>query len=331
MKLHLHWRRYERAAALLVLVLIIVTPLFGSKLAVYNLTLIAIFAATVIGLNLLLGLAGQASFAQTTFMAIGGYGSALMTTKLGWNPWLALLLASVLSAAAALVIGKPLLRLRGHYLSMATFALSMGVYYFATAADWLTGGGSGAAGVPPLAVGGWTISSPGAFYVLAWVFCGLVLTLYLTLAHSNIGRAWRAISAGPEIAMALGIQVSRYKLIAFVIAAVIASISGSLYVEYTSFAGPDLYDINIILNLFFMLFIGGRGSIVGPIVGAGLIVLLPQAMSGLQDYQNLLFYVLLSITLLVRPQGLFGGTPLVTTASIPKSTVATDRRTEVSQ
>ena len=109
----------------------------------------------VISLNLLLGLAGQVSFAQTTFMAIGGYGSALLTTRLGLDPWLAMLAAAALVAlVAALVIGRPLLRLRGHYLAMATFALALGTNSFVTAATPLTNGSIGISGVPPLALGG---------------------------------------------------------------------------------------------------------------------------------------------------------------------------------
>jgi branched-chain amino acid transport system permease protein len=325
MKTSVLWRRFEWPTAVLMLLVVLVTPLAGSKLAVYNMTLIALFAAVVIGLNMLLGLAGQASFAQTTFMAIGGYGSALLTTRQGWDAWLALIGSAALAAVVAALVGRPLLRLRGHYLSMATFALSLGVYYFSTAAEWLTGGGSGIAAVPPLALGSWSISSPLSFYVLAWLCCGAMLLLFVALAHSHIGRAWRAISAGQDIAMALGIDVTNYKLLAFVLAAVAGSVAGSLYVEYTSFAGPDLYDINIIINLYFMLFIGGRGSIVGPVIGAAIVVLLPQAMSGLQDFQNLLFYIFLSVLLLVRPQGLFGGIPVrgmkrVRTASPDSST-----------
>jgi branched-chain amino acid transport system permease protein len=299
-------RKVEMAALVLVIIAVVAAPLSGSRLLVYYFTITALYASVVIALNLLLGLAGQVSFAQTTFMATGGYGTALMTVRLGLNPWLAILLAMMLAALAAFVIGRPLLRLRGHYLSMATFALALGTYSFVTAAMALTNGGIGISGIPPLEIGDISFAEPRTFYILSWIFCALVLAGYVLLADSHIGRAWRALATGQDIAATLGIDVPGLKLMAFVIAAVVASIAGSLYVEFTSFVGPDLYDINIILSLFFMLFIGGRGSTIGPIIGAGIVVIVPQLMSGLERYQNLIFFVILLLLLLIRPAGLFG-------------------------
>jgi branched-chain amino acid transport system permease protein len=301
-------RPAELAGLALIVVGALITLMFGSRLAVYNMTIVAIYATVVMALNLLLGLAGQVSFAQTSFMAVGGYGSAILTTRLGLDPWLALGLSAGLAGFAAFVIGLPLLRLRGHYLSMATFALALGTYSFATAATWLTNGGIGISGIPPLAIGSLSFEEPRVFYIFAWLIAGLTLTFEMLLANSYIGRAWRALATGQHIAASLGVDTTRYKLLAFVIAGVIASIAGSAYVEFTSFVGPDLYDVNIILTIFIMLYIGGRGSTIGPIVGAGVLILLPQWMSGLERYQNLVFFVVLLALILVAPNGLFGAT-----------------------
>jgi branched-chain amino acid transport system permease protein len=298
-------RPIEIAVLVLIVVGVIAAPFGGSRLAMYSLTITALYAVVVISLNLLLGLAGQASFAQTTFMAIGGYGSALLTTRLGLNPWVALLLSALGAFLFAYVIGRALWRLRGHYLSMATFALALGTYSFANAAAWLTNGTIGISGIPPLEIGGVALDDALSFYILSWVCCGLVLALALLLANSHIGRAWRALATSPEIAAALGIDVPKYRMLVLVIAAVIASVSGSLYVEFTSFVGPDLYDINIVITLFLMLFVGGRGSTVGPIVGAGFLIIIPQLISGLERFQNLVFFTLLLALILVRPSGLF--------------------------
>lgn len=299
-------RRVEIAVLALIVFAIVAVPFGSSRLAVYSLTVTALYAIVVISLNLLLGLAGQASFAQTAFMAIGGYGSALLTTRLGFNPWLALLASAAAALLSAFVIGRPLLRLRGHYLAMATFALALGTYAFANAAAPLTNGTIGISGVPPLAIGSFALDDPLAFYILSWVFCGVVLLFALLLANSHIGRAWRALATDPEIAAALGIDVPHHRLLVLLIAAVIASFAGSLYVEFTSFVGPDLYDINIIIMLFLMLFIGGRGSTVGPIVGAGFLIIVPQLISGLERFQNLVFFTVLLLLIVVRPAGLFG-------------------------
>jgi branched-chain amino acid transport system permease protein len=301
-------RPVEIAMLVLIVVGVVAIPFSGSRLAVYSLTVTALYAAVVISLNLLLGLAGQASFAQTTFMAIGGYGSALLTTRIGLDPWVALAAAAGVAFLLAFVIGHALLRLRGHYLSMATFALALGTYSFANAAAPLTNGTIGISGIPPLAIGGFVLDDPLSFYILSWAFCGIVLTLALLLANSHIGRAWRALATSPDIAAALGIDVPRYRLLVLLIAAVIAALAGSLYVEFTSFVGPDLYDINIIITLFLMLFVGGRGSTVGPIVGAGFLVIGPQLIGGLERFQNLAFFTLLLVLILLRPAGLFGAT-----------------------
>ncbi|MFI5012310.1 MAG: branched-chain amino acid ABC transporter permease [Hyphomicrobiales bacterium] len=298
-------RRIELVALALVIIIVAVAPAVGSRLAIYNLTLIAIYSTVVISLNLLLGLAGQASFAQTTFMAIGGYGNAILTTRYGVDPWLAMLIALLISLGLALLIGKPLLRLRGHYLSMGTVALALGTASFANASSF-TNGGWGITGVPPLAIGEISFRNPLAFYLLAWALCGLSLLTFHLLGSSHIGRAWRALSTRQEIAASLGIDVPRYKLLALAIAAVMASLAGSFYVEFARFVGPDLYDISVVLNLMFMLFIGGLRSTVGPIIGAGFVILVPQAVAGFERYQNIVFFLLLLLVILIRPAGLFG-------------------------
>ena len=296
----------ERAVLALIAACVVAAPFGGSRLIIYNLTLTSLYAMVVVSLNIILGLAGQVSFAQTSFMAIGGYGSAILTTRLGLNPVLALGLSAVLALVAAVVIGTPLLRLRGHYLAMATFALALGTNSFVTAATPLTNGSIGISGVPPLAIAGHAADSALSFYILCWILCAGSMALFALLAQSHIGRAWRALATGQEIAASLGIDVTRAKILAFAIAAVIASVAGSLYVEFTSFVGPDLYDLGIVLNVFLMLFIGGRGSLAGPVLGAALLTFAPQFLAGLEQYQNLAFFGVLLVLILVWPSGFFG-------------------------
>ena len=298
-------RPAEAVMLALVSVICIAAPFYGSRLVTYNLTVIAIDATVVISLNLLLGFAGQASFAQTTFMAIGGYGVAILTTRYGVNPWLAIAVALVVSVLLALAIGRPLLRLRGHYLSMGTVALALGTYSFANASTF-TNGGWGITGIPALTIGSLSFRNPTAFYILACGICALSLLAYRLLGNSHIGRAWRALSTRQDISASLGIDVNHYKLVALLIAAAMASIAGSLYVCFAHFVGPDLYDISVVINLMFMLFVGGLRSTVGPIVGAAFVVLVPQAVAGFERYQNIVFFTLLLLVILIWPAGLFG-------------------------
>lgn len=295
----------EAATLWLIAAIVIGAVFFGSRLVLYNLTIIALFATVVISLNLLLGLAGQASFAQTTFMAIGGYGLAILSKTFGVTPWIAIAVAVVASLALALLIGRPLLRLRGHYLSMGTLALALGTVSFVNAST-ITNGGWGISGVPPLMIGDFSFRDPVAFLLLAWTLCGLSLLVYRLLGTSHIGRAWRALSTRQDVSATLGIDVPGYKLIALVISAVMATLAGALYVSYTRFVGPDLYDISQVINLMFMLFVGGLRSTAGPIVGAAFVILTPQLVAGFERYQNLAFFLLLLLVILVRPTGVFG-------------------------
>jgi branched-chain amino acid transport system permease protein len=207
----------------------------------------------------------------------------------------------------AFLLGLPLLRLRGHYLGMATFALALGTASLANAATWLTGGPIGIAGVPPLRAFGQDLSAnPKLFYALTWIICGVALLTTVLLMRSYIGRAWRALATRQDIAASLGINVSRYRLLVLAIAAVMASVAGSLYAEYTAFTAPDFYDIGLVINLYFMLYIGGRGSILGPVLGAAFVVIVPEEISSLQSQANLVFFVALLLLILLRPGGILG-------------------------
>jgi branched-chain amino acid transport system permease protein len=275
----------------------------GSPFAVYLLSITAIYATVVVSLNLLIGLAGQASFAQTAFMAIGGYGAAILTTAYGWNPWLAMLVSSIAAVLVAIIVGLPLFRLRGHYFSMATFALGMGAFSFVTASPW-TNGAVGIVGVPPLEAGPISFASPKWFLFLSWAICAGALVVYVLLSRSHIGRAWRALAEDESVAAALGVSALWYKLLAFAVAAWLASIAGTAYVQFTSFVGPDLYDIFTMLYIFLMLFIGGRGTIMGPVLGAAAITILPQMIGNLGKYQSLVVFSALLTMIVLRPDGL---------------------------
>jgi branched-chain amino acid transport system permease protein len=290
---------------------VILIPIGGSRLWIYNMLNVAIFALPVVGLAIVTGRAGQVSFAQTAFMAVGGYGIAIFTTRLHWNPWLGLVLSALIAAVAAVLIGLPMLRLRGHYLAMGTFALALGVTSFATAATFLTKGAIGISGVPALSIGHISFFDQRNAYILCWGFVALALAVYALLNWSYVGRAWRAIALREDVAASLGVNNQRFKTLAFAIAAVMASVAGSLYVSITSYVSPDLYDTSVGINLFVMLFIGGRATMFGPVVGAVIVTLGPQVFSRIAEWQNIIFLVLLLVVILFMPNGLLGGsTPL---------------------
>lgn len=293
---------------------VILIPIGGSRLWIYNMLNVAIFALPVVGLAIVTGRAGQVTFAQTVFMAIGGYGIAIFTTRLHWNAWLGLVLSAIIAAVAAVLIGLPMLRLRGHYLAMGTFALALGTASFATAATFLTKGAVGISGVPALAIGHISFFDQRNAYILCWGFVALALVVYALLNWSYVGRAWRALALREDVAASLGVNNQRFKTLAFAIAAVMASVAGSLYVSITSFVSPDLYDSSVGINLFVMLFIGGRATMFGPIVGAMIVTLGPQVFSGIAEWQQIIFLTILMAVILFMPNGLLGGG-----APLPKS------------
>lgn len=276
----------------------------GSALWTYNLTLVGAYAIVVIGLNIMLGYAGLVSFAQTAFMAVGGYSIAILAVKHAVNPWIGLVVGMVLAGIAAALIGLVLFRLRGHYLTMASFALAMSVFGFATASVGFTGGSVGIAGVPPLTIGGFTFVEPTQAYLLVWILVGVCAYAGVRARDSHVGRAWRTIADNEDVASSLGLPVLRYKIIAFVIAAVMGALGGALYVDFTSYANPELYAPAIIVNIFLMLFLGGKGHTLGPIVGAAIVVIIPLQIAGLSDIQAILFGITLLVLILVLPGGL---------------------------
>lgn len=271
---------------------------------IYNLTLVATYAIVVVGLNVFVGYLGLVTFAQTAFMAIGGYSLAILTVRHGWNPWAALLVGILLSVVAAAVVGVPILRLRGHYLTMTTFALALGTFAYVTGATKFTGGSVGISGVPPLAIGSFSLADPGDAYLGCWIVVGLVAWIGVRLRNSHVGRAWQTIASREEAGTSLGLRIQRFKVIGFVVAAVFGAVGGALYVGFTTYLSPDLYDSTIGVNLFVMLFLGGRGRTLAPIVGAAVLIVVPQYFSALSDYQAILFDCVLLIIILLKPGGL---------------------------
>jgi branched-chain amino acid transport system permease protein len=278
----------------------------GSPYWMYNMTVVALFATAAIGLNIMLGYAGQISFTQSAFMAVGGYGSAILGTKLAVDPWLAMIFSAVLAAIGALLIGIPLLRLRGHYFGMASFALALGTPSFLLAAASLTNGPLGIAGVPPLRFAGVSFLDPIPIYLLAWGVCIGAFLVEISLLKSHVGRAWRAISTNQDVARSLGIDARKYKLLTLAIAAVMASLAGSLYVEFQQYVAPDIFDIGLIMTIYLIVYAGGRGSIAGPLVGAVFYIVVPQLIGSLEQFQHLVFSALLIAIIVLRPNGIMG-------------------------
>jgi branched-chain amino acid transport system permease protein len=276
--------------------------------------MVGIFYLAVQGLSLLTGWAGQISLGQTAFMAVGGYGGGLLSLRLHWPPALAALVAAVASAALAVLLGTALLRLRGYYLALATLGLSVMTEGLATGLVDLTGGPSGLVGVPNLGFGEFVISDPEGYYYLLLVACSLGAWIIWNISRSQTGRAFSAIAVDQHAAAALGINAASFKTVAFVLSAVFASVAGSVYASYFRFYAPDLVSVTVAFSLVVMLALGGSRSLLGPLLGAFFLrvipqadLLLPRGSHAISLWEPLIAGVLLILVITYLPTGLWGG------------------------
>lgn len=277
----------------------------------------ALYAIFVTGLNFFMGYTGQVSFGQNAFAAIGGYTSAVLTTAYGWPVFAAMPLGIVAAGLLALAIGYPTLRLRGHYLAMATLALGMIAQEIAVQWDKVTMGYTGIAAIPALGAFGWELPNERA--QLAALLAALALAVWVSsrLKHSRMGHALAAIAGSEDAARALGIDVARYKLIAFVIAAAYAAFAGSMFVHFVGFVSPEVFGLHMVVLGFTMLYIGGIGTVFGPLIGALIVSLLPETFRGFKEYQDLAYGAALIVILIYAPNGLASITRLWVARSRP--------------
>jgi len=259
-----------------------------------------------LGLNFFMGYTGQASFGQNAFAALGGYGSAILTADYGWEPIAALLATMAFSGLIAAIVGYPTLRLRGHTLAMATFALGLITYELSIELNGLTQGYMGISGIPPLGIGKLKLATEKQQLPALVVFVLLGVWISARLRQSRFGRALSAIAGSEKAASALGIDVARYKLLAFVVASLYASAAGSLFAHFVGFISPEVFGAAMVVLPFTMLYLGGIGTTWGPVIGAVIVSLLPEALRGLglKEMQDIVYSILLIAMLIYAPRGL---------------------------
>jgi branched-chain amino acid transport system permease protein len=286
--------------AVLVAVLPFVLPsLFYVRIA----ALVFIFALAVLGLNLLMGFAGQVSLGHAGFFGIGAYAVAVAPTHLSIPSWAAIVGGGVLAGLIAYVVGRPILRLKGHYLAVATLGMGLMIaMVFTNEARW-TGGPDGMP-VPRLEVLGTALRGSLTWYWISGATLVIGAALAINLIDSPTGRAFRAVHDSETAARVLGIDVARYKLTAFMISAAYAAIAGSLFVHAVGFVSPEVFGLPMVVMSFTMLYVGGIGTIAGPALGAIIISVLPESFRTFKDYQDLAYGAALIVILIYAPRGL---------------------------
>jgi branched-chain amino acid transport system permease protein len=302
-KLPRTWSR-GGAAAVVVLMLILPHVLGSGDMRAANIT--GCFCLTIIGLDLLTGIAGQVSLGQAAFMAVGGYMFGILTTRNHMAPLLALLIGMVASALIAGVLGAVSARLRGMYLAIVTLAFGLLVESVANGLD-VTGGPSGLVGIPVFSVPGYQFDTDTRFYYLIWTLVAIALLLVSNLVRSGRGRILRAMNGDDVGARSLGLRTPRAKVAVFVVSACMASIAGSLYASYFRYLSPDQVGSKESLEIITMLVIGGMGTLFGPLIGVALLTYLPVVSQSFSNDAPLVTGILLVLFLRYLPGGLYGG------------------------
>lgn len=295
----------SRHFGLVLLALVIVLlPLVLPNRFYYNIViLVGLNAIVCVGLNLLIGYAGQISLGHAAFFGLGGYASAILTAKAGWPAWGALLAGAIGVGVLAYSVARPILRLKGHYLAMATLGLGIIISIVLRQEIWLTGGPDGMS-VPSFRIMDVRIRGEQTWYWIVGVLLILAIWFAQNIIHSGIGRALRALNTSEVAANASGVDIERYKTLIFVVSAVFAAIAGSATAHFTGFITPVEADFLRSVEFVTMVVLGGMASIWGAVAGAVILTLLPQLLTVFHDYEQLALGAILMAVMIFMPDGL---------------------------
>lgn len=301
-----------RVGLLLGLAVIATAPLWvWNPYQLHTLIMAGIFAVLALSLNLLLGYTGQLSLGHAAFFGIGAYATGLLTVKLEWSPWIGLLGSAVLPAIAGYVIGRLALKLRGAYFVLLTISFAGCVSLVSV--NWmdLTNGPLGIPGVPPVEIAlpglpALSLRTKAAYYYLVLAGVALAYLVCLALIRSRVGRALVALRENETLAASVGIDATHYLVLAALISAGMAGFAGGLYAHYTRFVSPEVFLFTYTVTMVIMVVAGGKGTLAGPVVGAVLFTVLPEALRAATSWQwqMLLYGVLLLVVLFCMPAGI---------------------------
>ncbi|MHB9134333.1 MAG: branched-chain amino acid ABC transporter permease [Armatimonadota bacterium] len=297
------------------LVIAILPKFVTNNYSLSVLAFVAINTILAVGLNLLMGYAGQVSLGHAAFFGMGAYVSAILTTlPHPVSPWLAMLAGVIFTSAVAFAIGIPCLRLKGHYLAMATLGFGWIVYIVLVHWTKVTQGTSGIESIPKLAIGSLVFDNDLSRFYLTWGAALLILLISANVVNSRVGRALRSVHGSEMAATSLGVNISSYKIQVFVLSAAYASIAGSLYAHTVNFISPSSFGFTFSVELVVMVVIGGMASVWGALFGAGTITLLVEWLRSLgqtfpafRDFDVIAHGAILILVMIFMPSGLTCG------------------------
>ncbi|MCU0597730.1 MAG: branched-chain amino acid ABC transporter permease [Desulfobacterales bacterium] len=271
------------------------------------LTFIGINTLLALGLNMLMGYAGQISLGHAAFYGIGAYATAILTVHFSWSPWLALPVAIAAAVMVAYIVGVPTLKLSGYYLGMGTLGFGMIINIIFREWSSVTGGASGFVGIPALSLGPVSFSSRQNYLYLVWGCVLLCIVLCRRIIDSRVGRALRAIHDGEKAAAAVGVDTQKLKLQVFVLSAGMSALAGFLYAHLVCFISPETFSFIMSIRMVTMVVIGGMASIWGSLLGASLLTLLPEWLHAFSEFEMVVYGLILMIVMIFLPKGLTRG------------------------
>ncbi|MDR3487194.1 MAG: branched-chain amino acid ABC transporter permease [Bradyrhizobium sp.] len=275
--------------ALLILFVVIVPLVFGEYfLSIINLVLISIVGA--LGLNILVGYTGQISIGHAAFMSVGAYTAANLAVRAGLPFWITLPAGGLMAAMVGAVVGIPSLRIKGLYLAIATLAGQLIIEWIINHVPWISGGTQASIQVPRPSLFGYELKTQGELYFFLLFFALIAIVAALNLVRSRIGRAFVAIRDQDIAAEIIGIDIYRYKLISFAISSFYAGVCGVLYTYYFGIANYEQFQIGVSIDYLAMIIIGGLGSVLGSILGAAFVALLPLAIRTMMESVSGIFF-----------------------------------------
>jgi branched-chain amino acid transport system permease protein len=290
---------------LLGIVALIAAPLGQGNYVIYVLCSWLIFSIAAMGLNLTLGYAGQVSLAQAAFMGIGAYTSALLTMA-GWHWILAAPAAMALCFVIGLALGYPALRVQHHFLAFVTLAFNTLVFLVLRNEEWLTGGSLGLVGIMRPSFLGFDTMPQIHFYYFTLVVFLIVAVLFWGLVRSPWGRAFRALRENPIRANSLGVDIRRMTLLAFAIGSSLGGLAGALAAPLVQFIDPPAFSLVHSLKILLMVVVGGSGYFFGPILGAGLVIVMPEFLRFTEGYYLMIYAATVLVLMIFCPTGLIG-------------------------
>ncbi|MDP2074686.1 branched-chain amino acid ABC transporter ATP-binding protein/permease [Hydrogenophaga sp.] len=288
---------------------------------VFVLANVALLAIVGVGLNVLVGLTGQVSFGHVGFYAIGAYTMAILTTKTGLSFWLVWPIAALIGGVFGALVALPALRVKGPYLAMITIAFGLIVEHSIVEASGLTGGQNGIMGLTAPSLGS-LAQGERAMALLAIGAAALALAGYAWLSRGTWGAAMRAVRDAETAAESVGLNPLAIKTVAFAVSALCAAAAGALFAPLSGFVTPHTFGFVQSILFVLVVMIGGAGSVAGPLVGAIIVGLLPELLSGLEEYRLLFFGAMLLLVLWVAPDGVAGLVRRLRESLLPRSAVA---------